>query len=82
MSGPAPLPVIKTSQGPQVGPYIFGKTLGSGSTGKVKLVRFVFVLIPFDRASTSSMSFSLVLASERARSWLRIARKCASKDQR
>jgi hypothetical protein len=38
MSGPAPLPVIKTSQGPQVGPYIFGKTLGSGSTGKVKLV--------------------------------------------
>jgi hypothetical protein len=38
MSTPAPLPVIKTSQGPQVGPYIFGKTLGSGSTGKVKLV--------------------------------------------
>lgn len=38
MAAPAPLPVIKTSQGPQVGPYIFGKTLGSGSTGKVKLV--------------------------------------------
>lgn len=41
MSGPAPLPVIKTSQGPQVGPYIFGKTLGSGSTGKVKLAKNV-----------------------------------------
>ncbi|KAA8494586.1 putative serine/threonine-protein kinase [Porphyridium purpureum] len=27
--------------GPQVGPYIFGKTLGTGSTGKVKLAKHV-----------------------------------------
>lgn len=25
--------VVKTAQGPMVGPYIFGKTLGVGSTG-------------------------------------------------
>jgi serine/threonine protein kinase len=31
--------VMKTPQGPQVGPYVFGKTLGTGSTGKVKLAR-------------------------------------------
>jgi serine/threonine protein kinase len=34
-----PVNVIRTSQGPQVGPYIFGKTLGTGSTGKVKLAK-------------------------------------------
>lgn len=34
-----PVSVIKTPQGPLVGPYIFGKTLGTGSTGKVKLAK-------------------------------------------
>ena len=31
--------VITTNQGPRVGPYIFGRTLGTGSTGKVKLAK-------------------------------------------
>ena len=33
--------VVSTAQGPRVGPYIFGKTLGAGSTGKVKLAKHV-----------------------------------------
>lgn len=35
----APIQLITTDQGPRVGPYIFGKTLGTGSTGKVKLAK-------------------------------------------
>ncbi|CAN8069168.1 unnamed protein product [Agarophyton chilense] len=31
--------IESTDQGPRVGPYIFGKTLGTGSTGKVKLAK-------------------------------------------
>lgn len=34
-----PIQLVNTEQGPQVGPYIFGKTLGTGSTGKVKLAK-------------------------------------------
>lgn len=34
-----PIQLVTTSQGPRVGPYIFGKTLGTGSTGKVKLAK-------------------------------------------
>lgn len=34
-----PIQIITTEQGPRVGPYIFGKTLGTGSTGKVKLAK-------------------------------------------
>ncbi|KAJ8908547.1 hypothetical protein NDN08_005253 [Rhodosorus marinus] len=30
---------IKTPVGPEIGPYIFGKTLGTGATGKVKLAK-------------------------------------------
>lgn len=35
----APIQLVTTDQGPRVGPYIFGKTLGTGSTGKVKLAK-------------------------------------------
>lgn len=34
-----PITIVSTEQGPRVGPYIFGKTLGTGSTGKVKLAK-------------------------------------------
>lgn len=34
-----PITIVSTDQGPRVGPYIFGKTLGTGSTGKVKLAK-------------------------------------------
>lgn len=34
-----PIQLVSTAQGPQVGPYVFGKTLGTGSTGKVKLAK-------------------------------------------
>lgn len=34
-----PIQLVTTDQGPRVGPYIFGKTLGTGSTGKVKLAK-------------------------------------------
>eukprot|EP00178_Gracilaria_changii_P025351 TRINITY_DN78132_c0_g1_i1.p1 TRINITY_DN78132_c0_g1~~TRINITY_DN78132_c0_g1_i1.p1 ORF type:complete len:482 (+),score=87.97 TRINITY_DN78132_c0_g1_i1:1163-2608(+) len=34
-----PIQIVSTDQGPRVGPYIFGKTLGTGSTGKVKLAK-------------------------------------------
>lgn len=34
-----PVHLVTTEQGPRVGPYIFGKTLGTGSTGKVKLAK-------------------------------------------
>lgn len=34
-----PVQLVNTEQGPRVGPYIFGKTLGTGSTGKVKLAK-------------------------------------------
>lgn len=34
-----PIQIVSTEQGPRVGPYIFGKTLGTGSTGKVKLAK-------------------------------------------
>lgn len=34
-----PITIVNTDQGPRVGPYIFGKTLGTGSTGKVKLAK-------------------------------------------
>lgn len=34
-----PITLVNTEQGPRVGPYIFGKTLGTGSTGKVKLAK-------------------------------------------
>lgn len=34
-----PVQLVNTDQGPRVGPYIFGKTLGTGSTGKVKLAK-------------------------------------------
>lgn len=34
-----PVQLVSTEQGPRVGPYIFGKTLGTGSTGKVKLAK-------------------------------------------
>lgn len=34
-----PITIVSTEQGPRVGRYIFGKTLGTGSTGKVKLAK-------------------------------------------
>lgn len=34
-----PIQIESTDQGPRVGPYIFGRTLGTGSTGKVKLAK-------------------------------------------
>uniref|UniRef100_A0A7S3EHH1 Protein kinase domain-containing protein n=5 Tax=Rhodosorus marinus TaxID=101924 RepID=A0A7S3EHH1_9RHOD len=30
---------VRTPVGPEIGPYIFGKTLGTGATGKVKLAK-------------------------------------------
>eukprot|EP00171_Calliarthron_tuberculosum_P012316 IDg12316t1 len=32
-------PMQVTAQGPKVGPYVFGKTLGTGSSSKVKLAQ-------------------------------------------
>eukprot|EP00184_Porphyridium_aerugineum_P000622 CAMPEP_0184691656 /NCGR_PEP_ID=MMETSP0313-20130426/436_1 /TAXON_ID=2792 /ORGANISM="Porphyridium aerugineum, Strain SAG 1380-2" /LENGTH=505 /DNA_ID=CAMNT_0027149409 /DNA_START=87 /DNA_END=1604 /DNA_ORIENTATION=+ len=40
-TSPAPPSGAPKQGGPQVGPYIFGKTLGTGSTGKVKLAKHV-----------------------------------------